>query len=100
MDKLTDREREVLALIAEGLNNQAISDRLLVSTHTVKTHIHHILTKLDLSSRYQAAAFWHDHQDVHPPRWPRVIAAPGVDEPDSRESLPNSPWVVVPNTPE
>ena len=48
LDDLTDREREVLALIAEGLTDRGIADRLVVSHKTVETHVRHILSKLDL----------------------------------------------------
>ena len=47
--ELTNREREVLELIAEGRSNQAIAEKLYLSTKTVETHIHQIFQKLDLS---------------------------------------------------
>ena len=50
-DGLSKREREVLALIAEGLTTSQIADRLYVSPHTVQTHRDHVMTKLDLHSR-------------------------------------------------
>jgi two-component system response regulator NreC len=50
-DGLSRREREVLALIAEGLTTSQIADRLYVSPHTVQTHRDHVMTKLDLHSR-------------------------------------------------
>jgi LuxR family maltose regulon positive regulatory protein len=53
---LTRREREVLRLVAEGLSNQKIAAKLVVSEHTVKRHVANILTKLDLPSRAAAAA--------------------------------------------
>ena len=53
---LSDREREVLALVAQGLSNSEIADRLHLSTHTVKRHIANILGKLDLPTRAAAAA--------------------------------------------
>ena len=53
---LTPREREVLGLIAEGLTNRQIAERLVVSEHTVHRHVTNILRKLDLPSRTAAAA--------------------------------------------
>lgn len=52
---LTDREREVLVLIVEGLNNKQIADRLVVSLSTAKFHVSSILTKLNAASRTEAA---------------------------------------------
>lgn len=51
---LTPRESEVLALLAEGLTNRAIAQRLTISDHTVKFHVNAILTKLDAQSRTDA----------------------------------------------
>jgi DNA-binding NarL/FixJ family response regulator len=48
LDELTDREREVLGLMAEGRSNQAIAERLVVTTKTVETHIASIFSKLGL----------------------------------------------------
>ncbi len=52
---LTKREREVLRLMAEGLTNRAIAERLSVSTETVKSHVHHIMQKMHVNDRTQAA---------------------------------------------
>ncbi len=52
--ELTDREREVLKLMVEGLNNQEIADRLVVSLSTVKYHISNILSKLQVDNRVAA----------------------------------------------
>lgn len=54
-EPLSDREHEVLALMAQGLTNQAIADRLYISINTVKTHARHIYEKLDVRNRAQAA---------------------------------------------
>jgi DNA-binding NarL/FixJ family response regulator len=53
---LSEREREVLLLLAEGLTNRAIADRLIISEATARNHVSHILEKLGLSRRSQAAA--------------------------------------------
>jgi LuxR family transcriptional regulator, maltose regulon positive regulatory protein len=53
---LTKREAEVLALVAEGLTNREIADRLIVSEHTIHRHVANILRKLDASSRAAAVA--------------------------------------------
>ena len=58
--RLTKREREVAALIAEGLSNKEIGQRLHIATYTVKSHVHTILEKLALHTRLQIAA--HTHQ--------------------------------------
>ncbi|GAA2734502.1 response regulator transcription factor [Streptomyces nogalater] len=55
LERLTEREREVLVLIAEGLSNTDIAARLHLSTGTVKDHVSAILTKLEVSGRVQAA---------------------------------------------
>jgi DNA-binding NarL/FixJ family response regulator len=54
---LSDREREVLALLAEGLRNREIAERLVISEPTVKTHVRHVLEKLRIRNRAEAAAF-------------------------------------------
>jgi len=55
--QLTPREREVVALISEGLSNKEIAERLHIATFTAKSHIHNILEKLALNTRLQIAAF-------------------------------------------
>ena len=56
-EALSDREREVLLLLAEGLRNREIADRLVISEATVKTHVRHVLEKLRFRNRAEAAAF-------------------------------------------
>lgn len=55
--RLSEREREVLALLADGLRNKEIAARLFVSEATVKTHVRHVLEKLRFRNRAEAAAF-------------------------------------------
>ena len=56
-EPLTAREMEVLKLIAQGLSNQSIAEKLVISERTVRTHVGHILTKLHLANRTQAALY-------------------------------------------
>ncbi|MDB5027269.1 MAG: two component transcriptional regulator, LuxR family [Candidatus Eremiobacteraeota bacterium] len=55
-DRLTDREREILALLAEGLSNRAAGERLGIAERTVKFHVGEILARLGASNRAQAVA--------------------------------------------
>ena len=56
-EPLTERELEVLQLVAQGLSNQAIAERLVIGDATVRTHIGNIFTKLHLANRVQAALY-------------------------------------------
>ena len=56
---LSAREREVLVLVAAGLTNRAISERLMISVGTADRHVHNILGKLGCSTRTEAAAYAH-----------------------------------------
>ena len=60
--QMTKREREIIPLIADGLSNKEIAQRLNVATYTVKSHVHHTLEKLALHSRLQIATFFHNHE--------------------------------------
>ncbi|HLI09577.1 MAG TPA: response regulator transcription factor [Ktedonobacteraceae bacterium] len=64
--ELTAREREVLALVARGYTNKQIAEKLFVSEKTARNHVSHILEKLGLSRRSQAAAFAVEHKLVPP----------------------------------
>ena len=55
VDALTEREREILGLVARGLSNGQIARELFLSVGTVKTHVHHVVKKLGVSDRTQAA---------------------------------------------
>jgi LuxR family maltose regulon positive regulatory protein len=57
LESLSERELEVLELIAEGLTNKEVGDRLFITTGTVKVHASHIYRKLGVSGRIQAVAW-------------------------------------------
>jgi len=64
--KMTSRERDVIALIAEGLSNKDIAQRLHLATDTVKSHVHNILEKLALHTRLEIARFAHSDDSYNP----------------------------------
>jgi len=61
--RMTQREREVIALIAVGLSNKEIATRLDIAADTVKSHVRNVMDKLALHSRLQIAAYAHSHDD-------------------------------------
>lgn len=63
--RMTQREREVIDLIAEGMSNKEIASTLHIATHTVKSHVRNIMEKLTLHTRLQIAAY--AHRDGAPP---------------------------------
>ncbi|WP_428829158.1 response regulator transcription factor [Bifidobacterium tsurumiense] len=64
LEDLTEREREVLIEIAHGLSNQEIADKLFISLPTVKTHVAHILAKINARDRVQAVVFAYENKLV------------------------------------
>ncbi|MGI5491356.1 response regulator [Microtetraspora malaysiensis] len=66
LDVLTEREREVVALVAAGLSNQEIAEHMVVSPATAKTHVSRAMTKLSARDRAQLVVFAFDSGLVHP----------------------------------
>ncbi len=77
---LTEREAEVLRLIAQGLTNAEIAAQLIVSLETVKTHVAHVLTKLDARDRTQAVIRAYQTGFITPDRWAPEHARTGESD--------------------
>ena len=67
-DDLTEREMEILLLLACGLTNQEIADQLFIALKTVKTHVSNILAKLEVHDRTQAVIYAFQHKLISPPK--------------------------------
>ena len=71
LESLTDREREVLSLLGQGMDNAAIAAALEISVNTVRAHCRHIYNKLGVHKRAEAMAFAQDIDTSDPGRSPR-----------------------------
>ena len=85
LEVLTQRENEVLDLLAEGLRQEEIADRLVISPKTVATHIQRILSKLEVRSRAQAVSIaLRDDRDVSAHGRPALLLAVSAETADLR----------------
>lgn len=62
--RITQREKDVIELIAEGLSNKEIAEKLYLSPYTIKSHVHNILEKLTLNSRLQISKYARDNEQA------------------------------------
>ena len=93
---LSDREEEVLQLVATGLTNREIAQKLTISPNTVKVHLRHIFEKLGAASRTEATLFAIEHGIVDVPGG-EAAAGAGAEapEPTRLERLIRNPWVMA-----
>lgn len=89
--RLSDREKEVLQLVAEGMTNREIAQRLTISPNTVKVHLSNIFEKAGVASRTEATMYAIEHQIVDVPGGPRAAAA--VPPPGVWQTLAQFRWV-------
>ena len=73
LDRITEREREVLRLVGEGLNNAEIAERLFITPLTAKTHVSRIMAKLQVRDRAQLVVLAYESGLVRP-GWSRLTA--------------------------
>ena len=94
---LTARESDVSRLVAEGLTNKQIGERLFISAVTVHHHLKSVFTKLDIGSRFELIVLCYRHRLVAPPAMTQVLpgkttraaASPGAGtRPDPQERRP------------
>ena len=80
IERLTERELQILGLIAEGLTNQQIASRLMLTLPTIKNHVHRVLSKMEVASRAEAVTVYRakQHGKLH------RTGAPTPAEPVSR----------------
>lgn len=87
---LSDREKEILQLVATGLTNREIAQTLTISPNTVKVHLRNIFEKIDVSSRTEATLYGIEHG---------IVDVPGSEEaiwqPESLNMIQNSPWIFM-----
>lgn len=67
-EELTEREMEILLLLARGLTNQEVAEQLFIAVKTVKTHVSNILAKLEVHDRTQAVIYAFQHKLITPPQ--------------------------------
>lgn len=79
--ELTDRELQILGMVARGLQNKLIAAALGLSEHTVKIHLHNIITKLGAHNRTEAAAIYHERREALGDRSPDDAAAIRAPQP-------------------